>query len=83
MPPVSMPKGKKLLGSILLGIAVTAALGAFLWWRHAVDDRLGYCQTPTETCINREGIPVGEICECHGMGGGVFGLDSTGTVIPR
>lgn len=78
-----MPKGKKLLGSILLGIAVVAVLGVFLWWRQGVDDRLGYCQTPTQTCINREGIPVGEICECHGMGGGVFGLDSTGTVIPR
>jgi hypothetical protein len=78
-----MLKAKKLLGSILLGIVVIAALGVFLWWRHEVDDRLGYCQTPTQTCINREGMPVGEPCECHGMGGGVFGLDSTGKVIPR
>ena len=76
-------KGRKLLTSALVAVAAAVALGAFLWWRHAVDDRLGYCQTPTETCINRQGMAVDEPCECHGMGGGVFGLDSTGTVIPQ
>ena len=60
-------KGRKLLTSAL-GAVAAVALGAFLWWRHAVDDRLGYCQTPTETCINRQGMAVGEPCECHGRG---------------
>jgi hypothetical protein len=77
-----MPK-PNLLTTILVAILVLAAFGVFLWWRQSVDDRLGYCQTPQQTCINREGFGAGEPCECHGMGGGVFGLDSTGKVIPR
>ena len=72
-----MPK-PNLLTKILLGVVIVAGFAAFLWWRQSVDDRLGYCQTPQQTCINREGFAVGEPCECHGMGGGVFGLDSTG-----
>ena len=77
-----MPK-PNLLTKILLAIVIVAGFGAFLWWRQSVDDRLGYCETPQQTCINREGFAVGEPCECHGMGGGVFGLNSTGKVIPR
>ncbi|HET9584271.1 MAG TPA: hypothetical protein VFP38_09505 [Bradyrhizobium sp.] len=77
-----MPK-PNLLTKILLAVVIVAGFAAFLWWRQSVDDRLGYCQTPQQTCINREGFAVGEPCECHGMGGGVFGLDSTGKVIPR
>ena len=72
-----------LVGKILLAILILVASIAFLWWRRSADERLGYCQTPQQTCVNREGFAVGEPCECHGPGGGVFGLDSTGKVIPR
>jgi hypothetical protein len=74
---------KLTLPRILLLVAVTVALAAFLWWRRSVDDRLGYCETPQQTCVNREGIPLGERCECHGPGGGVFGLDSVGKVVAK
>jgi hypothetical protein len=67
---------------IAVGILITSACVLVLWWRYSVDEQLGYCETPRETCVNRQGIAVGEPCECHGPGGGVFGLDSTGTVIP-
>jgi len=77
----SMPKIS--VSRILLAILISVVLVAFLWWRRSVDDKLGYCQTPQETCINREGIPVGQPCECHGMGGGVFGLDSVGKVVAK
>jgi len=77
-----MPK-LTLFRNIVLGIALSVVLAAYLWWRHSVDVELGYCQTPQETCINRQGIPMGEPCECHGPAGGVFGLDSKGKVIPR
>ena len=50
---------------------------------YSVDEKLGYCQTPEQTCINRQGFALGEPCECHGMGGGVFGLDSTGKVVAQ
>ena len=76
-----MPK-VNLLGKILLAVLMSTMFVAVLWWRHSVDEKLGYCQTPQETCLNRHGIPVGEPCECHGSGGGVFGLDYTGKVIP-
>jgi hypothetical protein len=72
----------KLLATIVLGLLIAVALAALVWWRNSVDTKLGYCKTPTDTCVNRQGAAVGEPCECHGMGGGVFGLDSTGIVIP-
>jgi hypothetical protein len=70
------------LGKIFWGTLFTVAFVALLWWRYVVDEKLGYCQTPQETCTNREGIPVGQPCECHGPAGGVFGLDSSGKVVP-
>jgi hypothetical protein len=76
-----MLKGKR-LGQIVLGILISVSLIALLWWRYSVDEKLGYCGTPQETCVNRENIPVGEPCACHGTGGGVFGLDYTGKVVP-
>ena len=77
-----MPK-PNLLTKILLAVVIVAGFAAFLWWRQSVDDRLGYCQTPQQTCINREGFAVGEPCECHGMGGGVFGLELDGKGHPE
>ena len=71
---MSMPK---LLGSVIVFGLLSVVLIAMLWWRYSVDEKLGYCQTPEQTCINRQG------CECHGMGGGVFGLDSTGKVVAQ
>ncbi len=64
-----------LLGKIFWGTLFSVAFVALLWWRYLVDEKVGYCQTPRETGINRQGIPVGEPCQCHGMGGGVFGLN--------
>jgi hypothetical protein len=64
------------LVTIALGILIAAACVLVLWWRYSVDEQLGYCKTPRESCVNWQGIAVGEPCECHG----VFGLDSTGTV---
>ena len=75
---MSMPK---LLGSVIVFGALSVVLIAMLWWRYAVDEKLGYCQTPEQTCINRQGFALGEPSECHGMGGGVFGLDSTCKVV--
>ena len=77
---MSMPK---LLGSVIVFGALSVVLVAMLWWRYSVDEKLGYCQTPEQTCINRQGFALGEPCECHGMGGGVFGLDSTGKVVAQ
>ena len=77
-----MPK-RSLIGTVVLFVVLAVAFAGYLWWRYSVDERLGYCQTPQQTCVNREGIPVGQPCECHGPGGGVFGLDSKGTVIAR
>jgi len=77
-----MPK-RSLVGTIVLCVVLAVAFAGYLWWRYSVDETLGYCQTPQQTCVNREGIPVGQPCECHGPGGGVFGLDSKGTVIAR
>ena len=71
------------VSGIFLAILISVGLVAFLWWRRSADEKLGYCQTPQETCINREGIAVGQPCECHGMGGGVFGLDSVGKVVAK
>ena len=76
-----MPK-LGLIGNIVLATVISLALAAVLWWQYSAEEREGYCQTPQETCINREGIPMGEPCECHGPAGGVFGLDSRGKVIP-
>ena len=53
-----MPK-PNLLTKILLAVVIVVGFAAFLWWRQSVDDRLGYCQTPQQTCINREGFAVG------------------------
>ena len=75
---MSMPK---LLGSVIVFGTLSVVLIALFWWRYSVDEKLGYCQTPEQTCINRQGFALGEPCECHGMGGGVFGLDSTGKVV--
>ena len=72
---MSMPK---LLGSVIVFGALSVVLIAMLWWRYSVDEKLGYCQTPEQTCINRQGFALGEPCECHGMGGGVFGLELHG-----
>jgi hypothetical protein len=77
-----MPK-RSLIGTVVLFVVLAVAFAGYLWWRYSVDERLGYCQTPRQTCVNRKGIPVGQPCECHGPGGGVFGLDSKGTVIAR
>jgi hypothetical protein len=77
-----MPK-RSLIGTVVLCVVLAVAFAGYLWWRYSVDEKLGYCQTPQQTCVNREGIPVGQPCECHGPGGGVFGLDSKGTVIAR
>jgi hypothetical protein len=77
---MSMPK---LLGSVVVFGALSVVLIALLWWRYSVDEKLGYCQTPEQTCINRQGFALGEPSECHGMGGGVFGLDSTGKVVAQ
>ena len=77
---MSMPK---LLGSVIVFGLLAVVLIALLWWRNSVDEKLGYCQTPEQTCINREGFALGEPCECHGLGGGVFGLDSTGKVVAQ
>jgi hypothetical protein len=74
MPKISLSR-------TVLAILISVALVGFLWWRRSADEKLGYCQTPQETCVNREGIPLGQPCECHGMGGGVFGLDSVGKVV--
>jgi hypothetical protein len=73
----------KLLGSVIVFGSLAVVLIALLWWRNSVDEKLGYCQTPEQTCINREGFALGEPCECHGMGGGVFCLDSTGKVVAQ
>jgi hypothetical protein len=70
-----------LLAKILLAILFGVSFAAFLWWRESAE--LGYCQTPQQTCINREGIAVGEPCKCHGGDDGVFGLDSAGKVVPE
>jgi hypothetical protein len=77
-----MPK-RSLIGTVVLFVVLAVAFAGYLWWRYSVDEKLGYCQTPQQTCVNREGIPVGQPCECHGPGGGVFGLDSKGIVIAR
>jgi hypothetical protein len=77
-----MPK-RSLIGGVALCVVLAVGFVGYLWWRYSVDEKLGYCQTPQQTCVNREGIPVGQPCECHGPGGGVFGLDSKGTVIAR
>jgi len=77
-----MPK-RSLIGTVVLFVVLAVAFAGYLWWRYSVDEKLGYCQTPQQTCVNREGIPVGQPCECHGPGGGVFGLDSKGTVIAQ
>jgi hypothetical protein len=77
-----MSKTKLLLTGVAVAL-ISAALVALLWWHSSVDDKLGYCKTPTDTCINREHAAIGEPCECLGMGGGVFGLDSTGVVVPK
>src|SRR5436190_10495889 len=69
-----MPK-RSLIGTVALCVVLAVAFAGYLWWRYSVDEKLGYCQTPQQTCVNREGIPVGQPCECHGPGGGVFGLD--------
>jgi hypothetical protein len=73
----------KLVATILGGILASVGLIAILWWHTSVDAHIGYCKTPTDTCINRQDAALGEPCECHGMGGGVFGLDSTGVVVPK
>jgi hypothetical protein len=73
----------KLVATILGGILACVGLIAILWWHTSVDEHIGYCKTPTDTCINRQDAALGEPCECHGMGGGVFGLDSTGVVVPK
>jgi hypothetical protein len=73
----------KLIAAVLGGILASVALFAILWWHNSVDQHIGYCKTPTDTCINRENAALGEPCECLGMGGGVFGLDSTGVVVPK
>jgi hypothetical protein len=73
-----MSKAKR-AGTALVAVLGLGVLIALLWCRSSVDAKLGYCKTPQETCVNRHGIPVGQPCECQG---GVFGLDSTGTVVP-
>jgi hypothetical protein len=73
----------KLAATVGGGIAAAVLLIAILWWHNSVDPHVGYCKTPTDTCINRQDAAIGEPCECHGMGGGVFGLDSTGVVVPK
>jgi hypothetical protein len=73
----------KLVGTVVGGVAAAVALIALLWWHNSDDPHVGYCKTPTDTCINREDAAIGAPCECHGMGGGVFGLDSTGVVVPK
>ena len=50
----------KLLGSIIVFGALSVVLIALLWWRYSVDEKLGYCQTPEQTCINRQGFALGE-----------------------
>jgi hypothetical protein len=75
-------RNRKLL-AIVGGTAIVGALIAILWWRFADDQHVGYCKTPTDTCSNRQNAALGEPCECYGMGGGVFGLDSTGVVVPK
>ena len=57
----------KLVATILGGILACMGLIAILWWRTSVDEHLGYCKTPTDTCINRQDAALGEPCECHGM----------------
>jgi len=42
---MSMPK---LLGSVIVFGALSVVLIAMLWWRYAVDEKLGYCQTPEQ-----------------------------------
>ncbi len=49
---MSMPK---LLGSVIVFGALSVVLIALFWWRYSVDEKLGYCQTPEQTCINRQG----------------------------
>jgi hypothetical protein len=76
-------RNAKLVAAILGGILASVGLIVILWWHTSVDEHIGYCKTPTDTCINRQDAALGEPCECHGMGGGVFGLDSTGVVVPK
>jgi hypothetical protein len=73
----------KLVATVLGAALACMGLIAILWWPTSVDEHIGYCKTPTDTCINRQDAALGEPCECHGMGGGVFGLDSTGVVVPK
>jgi hypothetical protein len=73
----------KLLAAVAAVALISVALVALLWWHSSVEDKLGYCKTPTDTCVNRENAAIGEPCECLGVGGGVFGLDSTGVVVPK
>jgi len=50
---MSMPK---LLGSVIVFGALSVVLVAMLWWRYSVDEKLGYCQTPEQTCIKSTGL---------------------------
>ncbi len=68
----------KLVGTVLAGILASVVLVAVLWWHSSVDEHIGYCKTPTDTCMNRQDAAIGEPCECLGMGGGVFGLELDG-----
>jgi hypothetical protein len=36
-------------------ILIAAAFVVVRWWRYAIDEQLGYCETPRETCVNRVG----------------------------
>src|SRR5262245_63948181 len=73
----------KLVATVLGAALACVGLIVILWWHTLVDEHIGYCKTTTDTCINRQDAALGEPCECHGMGGGVFGLDSTGVVVPK
>ena len=52
----------KLLGGVIVFGALSVVLIALFWWRYSVDEKLGYCQTPEQTCINRQGFALGEPC---------------------
>src|SRR4051812_46200017 len=54
---------KKVLLGLGAGVLALSVLLLF-WWRSSVGEKVGLCKTPIETCVNREGIPIGSQCEC-------------------
>ena len=57
------PCARQLVATILGGILASVGLIVILWWHTSVDEHIGYCKTPTDTCINRQDAALGEPCD--------------------